>query len=119
MNKVKFSTLGYYPDIFLKSNLAVGVAFQIINEYETLNIMKIIPHQSKISSFDDEVDVEFINLFLNGVNEEFENLHDNNMEIYIDKFVNNFKFEKLQIRRFSSINNAKAFMNQTCKDLLH
>lgn len=120
MYEVKFSTLSYYPDLFLKSNLAVGVAFQIVGPYnEVYNVMKIIPQKSKIASFDDEIDINFVKLFLNGVKDEFENYHYDKIEQYVVTFVNNFKFEKLQSKLFTTLPEAKEFVEVTHKYILH
>lgn len=120
MYEVKFSTLSYYPDLFLKSNLAVGVAFQIVGPYnEFHNIVKLIPKKTKIASFDDEIDLDFVNMFLDGVKDEFENYHFDRIEQYIVTFVNNFKFEELQSKIFTTLSAAKKFVEVTHKYILH
>ncbi|MGZ1691313.1 hypothetical protein ACXQB8_00755, partial [Staphylococcus argenteus] len=73
MFKVNYSILSYYPDIYLDSNLAVGVAFEIIGESYHKNEIKFITQRRKILSFDDEIDnLELINMFLDGLKCEFE-----------------------------------------------
>ncbi len=73
MFKVNYSILSYYPDIYLHSNLAVGVAFEIIGESYHKNEIKFITQRRKISSFDDEIDnLVLINMFLDGLKCEFE-----------------------------------------------
>ena len=32
MFKVNYSVLSYYPDIYLRSNLAIGVAFEVVEK---------------------------------------------------------------------------------------
>ncbi|WAA05748.1 hypothetical protein [Staphylococcus aureus] len=73
MFKVNYSILSYYPDIYLHSNLAVGVSFEIIGESYHKNEIKFITQRRKISSFDDEIDnLVLINMFLDGLKCEFE-----------------------------------------------
>ena len=63
MFKVNYSVLSYYPDIYLRSNLAIGVAFEVGENYHK-NEVKFITQRKKIVSFDDELeDLEFINMF--------------------------------------------------------
>ena len=72
MYTVKYSILSYYPDIYLKSNMAVGTAFQVEGDYYLENMMYVIDKKSKLVSFDDEIeDLEIINFFLEGVENEF------------------------------------------------
>lgn len=49
MFKVNYSILSYYPDIYLHSNLAVGVSFEIIGESYHKNEIKFITQRRKIS----------------------------------------------------------------------
>ncbi|HFG9067466.1 TPA: hypothetical protein ACGI18_002766, partial [Staphylococcus argenteus] len=90
MFKVNYSILSYYPDIYLDSNLAVGVAFEIIGESYHKNEIKFITQRRKILSFDDEIDnLELINMFLDGLKCEFEQTNQS-LKSYKKKFVNNF-----------------------------
>ncbi len=83
MFKVNYSILSYYPDIYLHSNLAVGVAFEIIGESYHKNEIKFITQRRKILSFDDEIDnLELINMFLDGLKCEFESSPDSCVKCY-------------------------------------
>ncbi|MCC3663224.1 hypothetical protein LLE74_12585, partial [Staphylococcus haemolyticus] len=90
MFKVNYSVLSFYPDIYLRSNLAIGVAFEVVGENYHKNEVKFITQRKKIESFDDELeDLEFINMFLDGLKFEFEHTHQS-LQNYIKRFVNNF-----------------------------
>lgn len=119
MYTVKYSILSYYPDIYLKSNMAVGTAFQVESDYYLENMMYVIDKKSKIVSFDDEIeDLEIINFFLEGVENEFLT-YNGSIENYTKKFVNNFKFEQVETKIFSTISEAKKFVEKTYKYILH
>ncbi|HDA3611436.1 TPA: hypothetical protein PI641_002647, partial [Staphylococcus aureus] len=103
MFKVNYSILSYYPDIYLHSNLAVGVAFEIIGESYHKNEIKFITQRRKISSFDDEIDnLVLINMFLDGLKCEFEQTNQS-IKNYKKKFVNNFYFENIEYKMFDSL----------------
>lgn len=76
MYKVKYASLNYYPDIFLISNIAVAVAFEVAfeveEEYYNKKYFSIIPKKHKIFTFDDELDPEFAKLMLNSIKENIE-----------------------------------------------
>ena len=119
MFKVNYSVLSYYPDIYLRSNLAIGVAFEVVGESYHKNEVKFITQRKKIVSFDDELeDLEFINMFLDGLKFEFEHTNQS-LQNYIKRFVNNFYFEDIEYRTFSSINEVNDFINKTYKYILH
>lgn len=119
MYTVKYSIFSYYPDIYLKSNMAVGVAFQINAEDYYENMMYLINKKRKLINFDDEIeDLEIINFFLEGVENEFLTFN-GPIENYTKRFVNNFKFEQLETKICSTISEAKEFVDKTYRYILH
>ncbi|HCY0702669.1 TPA: hypothetical protein O0617_002731 [Staphylococcus aureus] len=119
MFKVNYSSLSYYPDIYLHSNLAVGVAFEIIGESYHKNEIKFITQRRKILSFDDEIDnLELINMFLDGLKCEFEQTNQS-LKSYKKKFVNNFYFENIEYKMFDSLKEVNNFIENTYKYVLH
>ena len=48
MLKVNYSVLSYYPDIYLRSNLAIGVAFEVVGENYHKNEVKFITQRKKL-----------------------------------------------------------------------
>ncbi|UXV33154.1 hypothetical protein [Mammaliicoccus sciuri] len=119
MYRVEYSILSYYPDLYLKSNIAVGVAFQIVGEDYFKNEVKLITQRKKLLSFDDELDnLNVVNLFLNGIKDEFENTNES-IRDYVKRFVNNFYFEKIDYRIFNTLEDALEFIEVTYKYILH
>lgn len=119
MYTVKYSIFSYYPDIYLKSNMAVGVAFQINAEDYYENMMYLINKKRKLMNFDDEIeDLEIINFFLEGVENEFLTFN-GPIENYTKRFVNNFKFEQLETKICATISEAKEFIDKTYRYILH
>lgn len=119
MYKVKYSSFNYYPDILLISNIAVGVIFQIEsnnNYYE--NKFNLMQKKNKLFNFDEELDPDFTKMFLNGIRENFLNFK-GDIEEFTRFYVNNFKFTNIQIRNFNSLDEAKVFIKDTTRYILH
>ncbi|WP_105798870.1 hypothetical protein [Staphylococcus aureus] len=119
MYKVKYSSFNYYPDILLISNIAVGVIFQIEgNNGYYANEFNLMQRKNKLFSFDEELDKDFTKMFLKSIRENFLNFKGEIKE-FTRFYVNNFKFTNIQIRNFDSLDEAKAFIEDTTKYILH
>ncbi len=119
MYKVKYSSFNYYPDILLISNIAVGVIFQIEgNDGYYANEFNLMQRKNKLFSFDEELDKDFTKMFLKSIRENFLNFKGEIKE-FTRFYVNNFKFTNIQIRNFDSLDEAKAFIEDTTKYILH
>jgi len=117
--KVKYSSFNYYPDILLISNIAVGVIFQIEgNNGYYANEFNLMQRKNKLFSFDEELDKDFTKMFLKSIRENFLNFKGEIKE-FTRFYVNNFKFTNIQIRNFDSLDEAKAFIEDTTKYILH
>ncbi|WP_241522536.1 hypothetical protein [Staphylococcus delphini] len=116
---VKYSILSYYPDIYLKSNIAVGVAFQVVSQDYYSNEFFSIDNKRKLLSFDDELeDIELIEYFLEGVKGEFLEFR-RDIQFFTQDYVNNFYFEEIETRNFQSMSEVKNFIEKTYKYILH
>lgn len=119
MYTVKYASLNYYPDIYLLSNMVVGVFSQIISDTSIQeNKVEFISKMSKLHHFDDELDMNFTKVFLEGVKDQFKNSY-NDLNDFKRVFVNNFKFSNVKEAQFKSYKEAQLFVNKTEKYILH
>ena len=113
MNNIQFSVLSYYPSIISEENIVVGILFYIEETgqrsfYSTQNLRRL-------SSFDDELDMDFIKSYLSGIKEDWEeSLFGTGRDVSVSDFIYNFGNEL----RFNGVMQAKVsnvedFINET------
>lgn len=95
MNRIQFSVLSYYPSIITNENVNVGIIFHNLDTDE--RIFHIMKNWSRLESFDDELDINFMKKYLHGIKSECENNIFNNGESfnlkeYTKYYVNELKF---------------------------
>lgn len=98
MNKIQFTSLKYYNSIISEECLYVGILFNNLTTNE--RTFKAIHNFKRLEAFDDEIDTDFVKLYLNGIKQEVEDsLLNINREFsidqYIKRYVNEFKFSKI------------------------
>lgn len=118
MYKVKYASLNYYPDIFLISNIAVGVAFQVQEDGYYKNYFNIMPKKAKLFHFDDELDPTFTNLLLNGIKDNVINFK-GELNDFTYHYVNNFKFTNIKEEEMKTLKEVKKFIDDTTRYILH
>ncbi|MCS4486840.1 hypothetical protein [Staphylococcus americanisciuri] len=118
MFKVKYASLNYYPDVFLISNIAVAVAFQVEGESYYKNYFNIMPKKKKLYTFDDELDPLFTNMMLNAIKENILNYH-GELSKFTFHYVNNFKFDNISTKLFSTLAEAEKFIEDTTRYVLY
>lgn len=95
MYQVEFAPLNYYNSIISQECLCVGILFHNLN---TGRIdFKSITNFKRFKSFDDEMDPEFIKLYLSGIKDEVEHsIFKNSFSIreYIKTYVNELRFSQ-------------------------
>lgn len=118
MYKVEYSSLNYFPDVFLISNIAVGVVFQISgpNHYE--NKIKYMQKYVKLFHFDDELDPDFTKMFLKGIESNLK-LYSGGLQDFTRFYVNNFKFTNIKTEYFETKVEATKFVEDTSRYILH
>ncbi len=94
MNDIQFSILSYYPSIANDENINVGMLFYRpeTNEkrfYVTTNF-------KRLGSFDDELDVDFMKSYLEGVKIDWENSENKTIEDFTYNFCNELRFGRKQ-----------------------
>ncbi|MDJ1110608.1 hypothetical protein [Macrococcus sp. S115] len=118
MYQVKYSSINYYPDVFLLSNIVVGVFFEITSNDYYKKTVKFISQKEKLYTFDDELDKEFTEYFLDGLEDQFVNSNVS-LEEYKKVYANNFKFSKTVNTNFESLKEVESFVDDTKKYILH
>lgn len=99
MNELKFTVLSYYPSIVNNENINVGMLFFCKElSYKKFYITKNI---KRLSSFDDEIDIDFLKKYLKDIQDQWENESD---ECSVESFTYNFGNEL----RFGKINSIKS-----------
>lgn len=115
--KIQFSALKYYNSIVSEECLYVGILFNNLTTGE--RHFKTIKNFKRLESFDDEIDIEFIKMYLNSIRDEVENNlfnfgEDFNMKQYIDTFVNDMRFSEITTLETDDID----FVYNTCRLLM-
>lgn len=94
MKKIQYTSLKYYNSIISDECMYVGMLFHDITSDE--RCFKYIRNFKRLEVFDDEADIEFIKLYLQGIKDEVEsnmfNYEKFNIKEYIRYYVNEFKF---------------------------
>lgn len=113
--RIQFSILSYYPSLLSNENMNVGILFSVAKEHDfRFHMMK---NWRRLSSFDDEVDVNFVKQYLLNLKNTYEqNLithsDDLNMKDIIKYFANEFRFSPI---RESVASDYDAFVEETSK----
>lgn len=94
MRKIEYACLKYYNSILSDECLYLGVLFHDLSSDE--RVFKYMKNFKRLEMFDDEIDIEFLKLYLEGIRQETENNILNtesfDMNSYIYFFSNEFKF---------------------------
>lgn len=98
MEKISYAVLKYYNSIISEECLCVGVAFQNLSTGE--RYFNYIKNYQRLHVFDDEIDTDFVRLYLGSMQEEIEcnifNFNDNfDLNLYVKTYVNEFRFSKV------------------------
>lgn len=112
---IEFSVMSYHPSIVTDENINVGILFHMLNSGE--RSFYITKNWKRLESFDDELDIEFMKEYLNGVASEvkrepslFESRPAFSMEDFTRFYVNDLRFGDV---RSANVNDAKEFIDQT------
>lgn len=95
MCKIQFSVLSYFPSVVTNENINVGILFHNLDTDErTFHMMK---NWNRLESFDDELDINFMKKYLQGIKNESErNLFNGDetfsLKEYIKYYVNELRF---------------------------
>lgn len=116
LNKIKFSVLSYFPSVVANENINVGILYHNITaDYRKFHIMK---NWSRLESFDDELDIDFMKVYLTGIRDEVEQ----KITDKIDKIFEIENYTKFYVNelRFSDIleyetHDPDTFINNTNK----
>lgn len=98
MNTIQYTSLKYYNSIISDECLYVGILFNNLTTNE--RTFKTIHNFKRLEVFDDEIDTDFVKMYLNGIKYEVEesllNINkDFCTDLYIKKYVNEFRFSKI------------------------
>ena len=114
MNKIKYCSLKYYNSIISSECLCIGVLFHNLTTGEvTFNHIK---NFRRLHSFDDEININFIKLYLASIKEEVESSIFNynvdfDLEKYVKTYANEFRFSEINF----SENQDEAFTDNMTK----
>lgn len=107
MSTVKYSVLSYYPSIISNENINVGILFHNISN-DSVFFYKI-HNWKRLQNFDDELDLNFLKIYLNGIEKQCsgDGLLNRNkefiMEEYIKTFVNKLRFNQAAIAETADV----------------
>ena len=115
MFNIQFAVLSYYPSIISNENINVGILFFVEETkqkafYTTQNLRRL-------SSFDDELDIDFMKSYLLGIKEDWEESlfgtgRNSSVSDFIYNYGNELRFNKpLQAK----VQNAEQFIDETKK----
>lgn len=98
MERISYAVLKYYNSIISEECLCVGIAFQNLSTGE--RYFNYIKNYQRLQIFDDEIDTNFVKLYLGSIQEEIEpNIFNFNtpfdLNLYVKNYVNEFKFSKV------------------------
>lgn len=115
MYKIQFSVLSYYPSIITNENVNVGILFHNLTTDERL--FHIMKNWNRLETFDDELDLDFMKKYLQGIKKECENniLQYNDefsLQDYIRFYVNELRFCPI---KEVDVENAEDFIVMTAK----
>lgn len=98
MYQIEYAALKYYNSTISEECLYIGMLFN--NESTGRRDFKYISNFSRFQTFDDEVDVTFVKMYLKGIKEDVEenifNYNKFSLRDYIKIYVNEFRFTEVQ-----------------------
>lgn len=98
MQKIEYASLKYYNSLISEECLYIGMIFNNLDTKE--RNFKYISNFKRLQSFDDEIDISFVKMYLKGIKEQIENNLFNisfSMKDFNKIFVNEFKFTEISI----------------------
>ena len=96
MKQIDFSVFSYSPSIITKECINLGVLFHDAENNDCK--FEYTNKWNRISSFDDELNIEFVKDYLKGIKKQVEPsllVSPNNWVDFIKRFVNEFKFSNI------------------------
>lgn len=116
---VMFSILSYYPSFITSESINLGILFHDVDN--DIRYFETTSNWERVSRFDDEVDIDYLKLILDGIKEEIRN--DNlfnykekfNLKKYSKFYVNELKFSEVT---YTEVDNMKEFILETKKMFL-
>lgn len=96
--KILFSVLSYYPSFITNESINIGILFHNITT--DTRRLETTSNWNRVSKFDDEIDIDYLKLLLEGIKREISN--DNlfnykevfNLKKYTQFYVNELKFSE-------------------------
>lgn len=112
MLKLEFSVLSYHPSFITDESINLGILFHCTSNDKRL--FKHTKNWKRLEAFDDEVNLDFVKIFLQGIKDGIEenlfNGFDFDLESYTRFYVNEFKFSKIHC---VEVKNIDEFINTT------
>lgn len=113
MNNVQFSVLSYYPSFMTNENINVGILFYDANRDAAQ--FYSVKKWDRVKAFDDELDIDFMKDYLNGISFDVDNNLFNyrsnfDFKSFVRFYVNEYKFSNIQSVQ---IDNVDKFIEET------
>ncbi len=96
MRTIEYSVLSYSPSIAVGERINVGILFHLPEN--NLTIFEHTKKWSRLSAFDDELDIEFVKLLFKGIEQRFESNLSNYKKDWVElmyNFANEFRFSSV------------------------
>lgn len=106
--KVRFSRLNYYPSFISNDCIEIGILFHDIDN--DIRKFEVTTNWSRLKSFDDELDIDYMKMILEGIKNEVSNNslfnYKQKFDInkYIKFYVNELKFTEIRAAEVSDLN---------------
>lgn len=95
MYHIEYAALNYYHSPISDECLCIGVLFNNITTGQ--RDFKYISNFRRFHSFDDEADINFVKLYLRGIQEETENYKQKfDLDSYVKVYANEFRFSSIR-----------------------
>jgi|GEM_PF-497693 len=117
--KVLFSVLSYYPSFITSESINIGILFHDIDN--DIRKFETTSNWTRVKTFDDEVDVDYLKLILKGIEQEISNdtlfnfKEKFDIKRYTKFYVNELKFSDIT---FTDIEDFDSFVLDTKKIFL-
>lgn len=107
MNKIQFTALKYYNSFISDECLYIGMLYNNLTTGEVT--FSNIKNFKRLATFDDEIDIDFVKLYLAGIKNEVESrIYNYNkpfeLSNYIKTFVNSFRFSEIKYIETNDVN---------------
>ncbi|MCM0648687.1 DUF3037 domain-containing protein [Clostridium swellfunianum] len=118
MAYIKFSVFCHYTSFLTKECINLGILFHNITE--NIYRFEYTTNWKRVSNFNDELDIEFLKIQLEGIKDEVESKEftfskNNSIENYIRFYANDFKFTEITITEEDDF---ESFIEETKKMIL-